>query len=137
MKVAALILLLVLLLPIPTGHAAQQDPRTFVSVDFSGDDRVGKLFVYYLKEEIARSSRYTSEASGWKATSPWLSVSIVSVDADNPEAGRESAISVVGQRMAMKQCDVITSHLIMVVGASKPEQMAKEAMANLDEKFRK
>jgi hypothetical protein len=131
--------LLLLVLPVAAAE------KKAISLKHSGEDSVGNRFVYALREEIAKSARY-SFFSGDKLQLPAdtniIEVEVVSVAADHMSPPVSSAISVLitltVQRPAeqRKTCGnevgLNLYHGVYVVGADQSDQSAKEFMAQLD-----
>lgn len=123
--------LALLLLSCTPAHS-QQTPKIWVSIsaDADANDQIGQRFVYSLKEEIARSSRFTTDLNAKGLGVPWLYVSIVSVSSTER---MEGAISILVERETVSsECPMRLLHDVSLVGVLRVDEIAKTAMARLD-----
>lgn len=125
------VLSLLFLLSLPSSLQSTQPAKVLVVINRSGDDRVGNSTLYYLKEEIAKSSRYTTVYS--EATKTMLDINIVTLDTDKVPAGNASAVSVVVVKSTLEsKCTSMPSHFVMLVGSSMAEKMGKQILSEID-----
>lgn len=109
--------------------------KIYVTINHTGTDRVGDRFVYYLKEVISKSSRYSLDTSAIDINNlQFIDISVVSTRID--ETGNSSAIAVVSQKLQNK-CTAPFLTQVLVVGNSKSEESAKDAFASIDDAFAK
>lgn len=131
----ALLVLLLCLLPLTaTNPVNKYDKKVIVFISRSGDDSVGNLFTYHLRDAIGRSSRYTLDTNSFALGDRY--VYLVLVTAKFNDSDTSSAISMVGQRQGEK-CIEIFIHQVLAVGARRAEEMGKEALADIDAQFSK
>jgi hypothetical protein len=131
----------VLLFALP---AAAGEKRS-ISVKHNGGDSVGSRFVYALREEIAKSARYSILSVDKLQLPPdanVIEVEIVSVDADDSHPAVSSAISTLitltverpaeQRKTCGDEVDLNLYHGVYLVGADKADQAAKDFMAQID-----
>src|SRR5689334_3442468 len=97
MRKVALLVVVLCFLPLHS-HQAR---KIYVNIEHTGTDRVGDRFVYYLKEVVSKSSRYSLDESVIDVNNlQFIDISVVSVRVDGTE--NSSAIAVVSQKLFNK-----------------------------------
>jgi len=102
-----------------------------VFVDHTGEDQVGKTLVFYFKEAVARSARYSMDYSDYKLGDKFVSLEVVSVKDTASDA--VSAVSVVAHHSS-GGCQVSCVHQVMSLGALRVQETGPELLANIDSK---
>lgn len=122
--------LVLLLVAIPNICSAQG--KIPVEIEHTGDDQVGKLYVFELKEAIrgSQSMRIVGE-SGYPAR---IRVMLVSLDSDTPDQGRRSAISVtiLYDALDIPLSGAYLSSTIQLCGRDRATACARSTMAKID-----
>jgi hypothetical protein len=131
-----LLILATALLFASTGVA--QQPKIPVSVEHTGKDRVGILFVEAFKRELSHSSRYQPMNENEKGLR--FFVDFITVDASDipAEEGKRSVVSVVIEQMGLPNSFPVSDmwfHKVLSVNRSAVDATAKELLEDIDARW--
>jgi hypothetical protein len=132
MTVALVSLIAVVTIVGANGRTASQTAakaKVPVSIEWTGEDLVGRRLVYHIRETIGQSSLY--EQSTLKVNE----VSVVSADTHEERQGNASVVSALYSTKGVcgKLPDAVAvryvSHAALLVGVSRAEESAKDIVA--------
>lgn len=112
-----------------------QPVKVFVSS--AGNDSIGSQFTDALRKEIGTSKAYTLASQRlefYGLAYSHLAIAIASLPVDDrPESHMRSAVSVVAQTNASKQCPEgrLISHMVVMVGASNTTLAARKVLQTI------
>jgi hypothetical protein len=118
--------------------AAAQERKTPVSVQRTGNEQVGTLFVEALNRELSRSSRFEPMSENERGFRFFVELATVDVADAAPEKGKRSVVSVVVEEMGRPDSFPVMNlwyHKVIVVNRRLVDSTAKELLEDMDARW--